>query len=169
MKKLVKAVGLSFVVVSSAFFANAAEAAQKVGYINTGYIIQNLPQREIIIKKNQTALKDARAELDKLRAKIDSMRTDIKKNGEINGPDWVKKQLVEIRKLEAEGEFNAEEYNKKAQSMEFQSRQQMIALIQEATKKIAEKEGYEMVVDAQALLYSDDASNLTKKVLAELK
>lgn len=45
----------------------------------------------------------------------------------------------------------------------------MVAVIQKATTKIAEKEGYDMVIDSQILLYSNEESNLTEKVLAELK
>jgi outer membrane protein len=42
-------------------------------------------------------------------------------------------------------------------------------LIQDAVSKIAEAEGYDIVVDSQALQYAKPDQNLTEKVLAELK
>jgi outer membrane protein len=143
LNKLVKAVGLSFVIVSSSFFANAAEAAQKVGYVSTAYIISKFPQ-------------------------IETKKQEILRNEELLGPQGVHKLEIEINNLSGEGKIKQEAYKKKVQRLQVQARQEMMALIQKATTKVAEKEGFDMVVDSQALLYSDEQSNLTEKVLAEL-
>ncbi|MDB1124609.1 OmpH family outer membrane protein [Vibrio algarum] len=169
MKKLVRTVGLSLVVASSAFFANAAEAAQKVGYVSSGYIISKFPQREAIVKKLQDALKDDRAELERLQASMETKRQEIERNGALLGEEGVQKLKIEISQLNAEGKIKQEAYQAKAQSLDIKSRQQMIDVIQKATAVIAKKEGYDMVIDSQILLYSNDESNLTEKVLAELK
>ncbi|MDV7105041.1 OmpH family outer membrane protein [Vibrio sp. TH_r3] len=168
MKKLVKVVGVSLVIISSAFFANAAEAAQKVGYISTSYIISKLPQREAIVKKLQAELKDDRAELEKLQAEISTKHQKIQRDGALLGTEGVEKLEIEISKLNAEGQIKQQSFKKKAQSLDMQSRQEMLKLIQEATSKVAKKEGFDMVIDSQTLLYASDDSDLTKKVLAEL-
>ncbi len=169
MKKLVKVVALSLVVVSSVFFANAAEAAQKIGYVSTGYLISKLPQREAIMNKLQAELKDDRAELDKIRTAMESKLKKIERDGELLGKEGVQKLQIEIRSLQAEGQIKKDAFNQKAQSLDIKSRQQMIDLIQNAAAKVAKKEGVTMIVDSQVILFADDALNLTEKVLAELK
>ncbi len=169
MKKLVKVVGLSLVVVSSAFFANAAQAAQKIGYVSTGYLISKLPQREAIMNKLQADLKDDRAELDKIRKSMESKLKKIERDGELLGKEGIQKLQIEIRSLQAEGQIKKDAFNQKAQSLDIQSRQKMIDMIQKAAAKVAKKEGMTMIVDSQVVLFSDDALNLTEKVLAELK
>lgn len=45
MKQWVKAAGLSLVILSSSMYANAAEAAQKIGYVATGQAMAQLAKR----------------------------------------------------------------------------------------------------------------------------
>lgn len=169
MKKLVKVLGLSVVVLSSAFFAQATEAAQKIGYISTGYIISKLPQREAIMKKLQAELKDDRAELEKIKASMDTKLQKIERDGELLGKEGIQKLQIEIRSLQAEGQIKKDAFNQKAQSLDIQAKQQMVGLIQDAAAKVAKKQGFDMIVDSQMLLFASDDSNLTEKVLAELK
>ncbi len=69
MNKTIKAAGLGLLVMTSSFFANAAEAAQKIGYVNTAQVFQALPQREVVAQKLQDEFKDKSAELQAIQAK----------------------------------------------------------------------------------------------------
>ena len=40
---MIKAAGIGLLVLSSSMFANAAEAAQKIAYVNTAQVFQALP------------------------------------------------------------------------------------------------------------------------------
>ncbi|GLO60178.1 chaperone protein Skp [Vibrio sp. MACH09] len=168
MKNIVKAAGISLVIGCS-FFANAAEAAQKVGYIGTAYIVKNMPQREAIMSKLQGELKDDRAELEKISADINLKAQKIERDGALLGAEGVQKLKIEISSLQAEGKIKQDAYQQKAQALEFQARNETLALIQKAVEKIAKKEGFDMVIDAQSLQYANPDLNLTDKVLAELK
>lgn len=169
MNKLVKVVGISLVVASSALFVNAAQAAQKIGYVSTGYLISKLPQREAIVGKLQEEMKDDRAELERIQAEINTKAQQIERDGELLGAAGVQKLQIEIRSLQGEGQIKKDAFSQKAQSLELKSRQQMIDLVQKAAEKVAKKEGYDMIIDSQMILFSDESSDLTPKVLAELK
>ncbi len=61
------------------FFATAAEAAQKVGYVNTVQVFQALPSaREVVLQKMQEEFKDKAAELQSIQAEA---KTKIEKLG----------------------------------------------------------------------------------------
>ena len=65
---MIKAAGVSLIVLTSSFFANAAEAAQKIGYINTAQVFQALPQREAVMQKMQKDFKGKADELKKIQS-----------------------------------------------------------------------------------------------------
>lgn len=168
MKNIVKAAGISLVIGCS-FIATAADAAQKVGYIATSYIVKNMPQREIIMSKLQAELKDDAAELQKIDEDIKAKAEKVSRDGDLLGAEVVQNLEIEISALQAKGKIKSKAYQKKAKGLEYKARNETMALIQKAVEKIAEKEGFDLVVDAQVLQFAKPELNLTVQVLAELK
>ncbi len=164
-----KAVGVSLVIATSSLMANSAMAAQKIGYVGTAYILQKMPQREAILAKLQKELKDDRAELEKISAEIKTKAEKIKRDEALLGENGVQKLKIEINSLQGEGKIKNEAYQKKAHELEYKARNEMLTLVQKSVEKIAKKEGYNMIIDAQSLQYSDPGLNITEKVLADLK
>lgn len=169
MKKIVKAAGISLVILSSSFMAHSAEAAQKVGYVSTGYLMSKLPQREAIVKQLQQENRDDQVALQKLEAKIKTKVEQAKRDRELLGEEGLQKLQIEIASLQKEGQLKASKFKKQRQEREYKAQREMGQLIQDAVSKIAEAEGYDMVIDSQALQYAKPDLNLTEKVLAELK
>ncbi len=85
------------------------------------------------------------------------------------GDDGVQKLKIEINSLQGEGKIKNDAYQKKAHELEYKAQNQMLQLVQKSVAKIAKKEGYTMIIDAQSLQYSEPGLNITEKVLADLK
>ncbi|GEA49359.1 chaperone protein Skp [Vibrio inusitatus NBRC 102082] len=169
MKKLIKAAGLSLVVLSTSLVANAAEAAQKVAYVNTAQIFQELPQREAVLKTLQDEFKDKSAELKEIENKIKSKMDQARRDGELLGDDGVRKLQIEIAGLEAEYKLKGQSLERDGKRREAQEKQKLFKVIQDAIGVVAEREGVDMVVDAQALQYAKPELDLSQKVIDELK
>ncbi|GAB7218215.1 OmpH family outer membrane protein [Vibrio comitans] len=169
MKKLIKAAGLSLVVLSTSLVANAAEAAQKVAYVNTAQIFQELPQREAVLKTLQDEFKDKSAELKEIEGKIKSKMDQARRDGELLGDDGVRKLQIEIAGLEAEYKLKGQALERDGKRREAQEKQKLFKVIQDAIGVVAEREGIDMVVDAQALQYAKPELDLSQKVIDELK
>lgn len=169
LKKYVKAMSLGLLLIAGALSVNAAQAAQKIGYISTAYVISKLPQREGLMNKVKAELKDDQAELNRILDEMKQKSEKIKRDGDLLGKDGVQKLQIEIRSLKAEGEIKNSDYKKKVQALEYKAQKQMIDLVQKAAAKVAEKEGYDMVIDSQFLQFAKPELNLTEKVLTELK
>ncbi|MEZ9710342.1 OmpH family outer membrane protein [Vibrio breoganii] len=169
MKKLIKAAGLSLVVLSTSLVANAAEAAQKVAYVNTAQIFQELPQREAVLKTLQDEFKDKSAELKEIEGKIKSKMDQARRDGELLGDEGVRKLQIEIAGLEAEYKLKGQALERDGQRREAQEKQKLFKVIQDAIGVVAEREGIDMVVDAQALQYAKPELDLSQKVIDELK
>jgi outer membrane protein len=131
--------------------------------------MSKLPQREAIVKQLQQENRDDQAELQKLEAKINTKIEQAKRDRELLGEEGLQKLQIEIASLQKEGQLKANKFKKERQEREYNAQRDMGKLIQDAVSKIAEAEGYDIVVDSQALQYAKPDQNLTEKVLAELK
>ncbi|MBD1564938.1 OmpH family outer membrane protein [Vibrio sp. SA48] len=169
MNKIIKAASVSLVVLSSSFFAQAAEAAQKVGYINTAQVFQALPQREVVLQKLQEEFKDKAAELQTIQAEAKTKIEKLKRDGELLGQDEVEKLRIEIGQLDSKYKIKAQALEKASARREAEEKQKLFMVIQEAVQKVAEKEGYDIVVDVQAMQYGKADYNLSEKVIKQLK
>ncbi|WP_031342715.1 OmpH family outer membrane protein [Vibrio coralliilyticus] len=166
---MIKAAGLSLVVMSSSFFANAAEAAQKIGYINTAQVFQALPQREVVLQKMQQEFKDKADELKSIQAEAKTKIEKLQRDGELLGQEEVEKLRVEVAQLDSKYKIKAQALEKASARREAQEKQKLFKVIQEAVKKVAEKEGYDIVVDIQTMQYGKPEYNISEQVINSLK
>ncbi|NRF63501.1 OmpH family outer membrane protein [Vibrio coralliilyticus] len=166
---MIKAAGLSLVVMSSSFFANAAEAAQKIGYINTAQVFQALPQREVVLQKMQEEFKDKADELKSIQAEAKTKIEKLQRDGELLGQEEVEKLRVEVAQLDSKYKIKAQALEKVSARREAQEKQKLFKVIQEAVKKVAEKEGYDIVVDIQTMQYGKPEYNISEQVINSLK
>lgn len=169
MNKMIKAAGLSLVVMSSSFFANAAEAAQKIGYINTAQVFQALPQREVVLQKMQKEFKDKSDELKSIQAEAKTKIEKLQRDGELLGQEEVEKLRVEVAQLDSKYKIKAQALEKASARREAQEKQKLFKVIQDAVKKVAEKEGYDIVVDIQTMQYGKPEYNISEQVINSLK
>jgi outer membrane protein len=166
---MIKAAGVSLVVLTSSFFANAAEAAQKVGYINTAQVFQELPQRDVVLQKMQEEFKDKADELKAIQAEAKTKIEKLQRDGELLGQDEIEKLRVEIAQLDSKYKIKGQALEKASARREAQEKQKLFKVIQDAVKKVAEKEGYDIIIDIQTMQYGKPEFNISEKVINELK
>lgn len=169
MNKTIKAAGLGLLIMTSSLFANAAEAAQKVGYINTAQVFQALPQREVVSQKMQKEFKDKVDELKSIQAQAKTKIEKLKRDGELMSDGDVEKLRIEIAQLDSKYKVKAQALEQATARREAQEKQKLFKVIQDAVKKVAEKEGYDMIVDIQAMQYGKPEYNISEKVIKQIK
>lgn len=169
MNKTIKAAGLGLLVMTSSFFANAAEAAQKIGYVNTAQVFQALPQREVVAQKLQDEFKDKSSELQAIQAKGKSKVEKLKRDGELMSQDDIDKLRLEIGQLENELKLKAQSFEKLRQRRQAEEEQKLFKTIQSAINKVAEKQGFDMVLEQQAVRFSKPENDISKAVIDSLK
>lgn len=169
MKQWIKAAGIGLVVLSSSVFADAAQAAQQVGYVNMAKIFQQLPQREAVSQKLREEFKDRIDALRSLEKKIKDKVGKIKRDGELLGDSGRTKLEREIASLQADYKLKAKALDEDNRRRQSEERNKLLMQVQQTVEKVAQKEGYDMVVDAASLLYAQPENDLSDKVLAEIK
>ena len=169
LKKLVKVAALGAVMLSGSFFANAAEAATKADYVNMAQIVQQMPQREAISEKLRAEFKDRIDELRSLESKIKDKVETIKRDGELLGNSGKTKLEREIASLQSDYKLKAQALDEDNRRRQGEERQKLIMQVQQTVEKVANKEGYDMVVDAATLLWAKPEDNLSEQVIKAIK
>lgn len=168
-KNSIKAVGISALVLSSAFFAQASEAAQKIGFINTAQVFQALPQREVVVQKMQEEFKDQAAELQTIQAQARTKIEKLRRDAELMNQDDIEKLRMDIGQLDNAYQMKAQALERASARREAEEKQKLFMLIQEAVQKVAEKEGYDLIVDISAMQYGKPQYNISEQVIQAIK
>lgn len=165
---MIKAASLGLIILSSSMMANAAEAAQKIGYINTAQVFQALPQREAFCKDARRVQSKA-AELQAIQADAKTKIEKLKRDGQLMGQDEVEKLRIEIGQLDSKYKIKAQALEQASARREAEEKQKLFKVIQDAVKKVAEKEGYDIVLDTSSMQYGKPEHNLSEKVIKAIK
>jgi outer membrane protein len=169
LNKMIKAAGLGLLVLSSSMFANAAEAAQKIAYINTAQVFQALPQREVVLQKMQKDFKNKADELKSIQAQAKTKIEKLQRDGELLGPEDIEKLRIDIAKLDSEYKVKAQALEKASARREAEEKAKLFKTIQDAVEKVAEKKGYDLVIDISSLQYGKPEYNISEDVIKALK
>ena len=169
MKKLMKITSISLVVLTASLTAQAAEAAQKIGYVNTAKVFQTVPQVQAVEQKLEKSSKDKRAELDKLKKQIDTKVEKLKRDAQLMSTNDVDNLRIDIQSMQAKLEVKGKSFQADINKMKQEEMQKINVKIQAAIDKVAKKDGYDIVLNGQALVYATPSADITDSVIKELK
>ncbi len=172
--KQIKNMKTFFLALLLVFGTSFVSTAQKYGYIDSDYILENLPE-----------YKEAKEKLDKLAERwtkeIEDRYEVLKKKKEAFAREEVllpaeekKKRAEEIEKLETEA-MEMQKLRFGVSGDYFQKRQELIKPIQDkvfaAMQKVASNKNFSFIFDKanqSNLIYADDKFDLSDDVLKEL-
>ena len=148
----------------SASQASAAESAQKIGVVDYGKIFQMMPETKAAEQSMQTMKNQSGAELAKQQTAFQQAVQAYQKAGKPNA--------VKEKELRAQQE-NLQKSAMEKQRLLSQKEQELIAPIRQkidaTVAAVAQKDGYSMIFDKSARVYGDAQSDITYKVLDQLK
>lgn len=173
-KKLNAGITSLIILLLGALAGTASAQEQKIGYIDSDYILSKLPEYDGVQQNLQRLSENWRSELQQMDQEIEELRKEFQAK-EILYTDEVRKEKkqeiqnkVQQREQYLQNKFGADgEY--------FQRQKELLAPIQrkvfQAVNKIAERDGYDFVFDRAgdvSIMYSRGQWNLSNDVLREL-
>jgi outer membrane protein len=165
----IKALVIGFTLATASLSAFSAEAAQKVGYINTAKVFQALPQREVALQKIQSEFKDRAQELKKIDADIKKKVEKLKRDSSLMSSDEVDQLRIEISQLDSTYKIKGQAFKQATAKREKEENQKLFKIIQDAVNKIANKEKFDMIIDSQALRFATPDLDVSDKVIKAIK
>ncbi|AOR64335.1 molecular chaperone Skp [Pectobacterium wasabiae] len=165
MKKWLCAAGLGLALAASA----SVQAADKIAVVNVSSIFQQLPQRETVGKQLENEFKGRASELQSMENDLQGKMQKLQRDGSTM-------KASERSKMEKDVMAQREQFSTKAQAFEqdnrrrqAEERNKILSRIQDAVKAVATKEGYDVVIDANAVAYVANAKDITADVLKQVK
>ncbi|KFD20711.1 MULTISPECIES: molecular chaperone Skp [Tatumella] len=166
MKKLLCAAGLGLALAASSV---AAQAADKIAVVNVSSIFQQMPQRAAVARQLQNEFKGRATDLQTQERALQAQMQNFQRNAStMKASDRARteKELMTQRESFSEKAQAFEQDNNRRQSEE---RNKLLSRIQDAVKKVASSEGYDVVIDSNAVAYAADAKDITADVLKQVK
>ncbi|PML79554.1 OmpH family outer membrane protein [Enterovibrio norvegicus] len=169
MKPFFKAAGLSLAILSASMYASAAEAAQKIGYVSTSSVIAQMAKQSNVSEKLRREFKDRIAEIERLEGKLKKGVDKLKRNGELMSDKERTKLQRELQSLDADYKLKVNNLKEDERKRSAEEQRKLIEKLQKAIASLAKKEGYDMILDRQAVLFASPKDDLSEKVLKAVK
>ncbi|WP_127959684.1 molecular chaperone Skp [Serratia microhaemolytica] len=165
MKKWLFAASVGLAMVASV----SAQAADKIAVVNVASIFQQVSTREGVGKQLENEFKSRATELQKmensLQTRIEKLRNEAA-NMKPADRNKLEKDLLAERQQFAQKAQVFEQDNRRRQAEE---RNKILNRIKDATKAVATKGKYDVVIDANAVAYVGTSKDITAEVLKQVK
>jgi outer membrane protein len=165
VKKWLCAAGLGLAMAASA----GVQAADKIAVVNVSSIFQQLPAREAVAKQLENEFKGRAGELQNMERSLQTKMQRLQRDG-------ATMKASDRSKAEKDVMAQREQFSQKAQAFEqdnrrrqMEERNKILSRIQDAVKSVASKEGYDVVIDANAVAYAGTSKDITADVLKQVK
>ncbi|TKI05896.1 molecular chaperone Skp [Martelella alba] len=165
MKKWLYAAGLGLALAASA----SVQAADKIAVVDVASVFQQLPQRAQVAQQLENEFKGRAASLQAQERDLQSKMQRLQRDGSTM-------KASDRNRLEKDVMAQREDFSNKAQAYEqdnrrrqAEERDKLISRIQDAVKVVASKQGYDIVLDKNAVVYAGGAKDITPDVLKQVK
>nr|WP_218627086.1 molecular chaperone Skp [Sodalis sp. dw_96] len=159
------AAGLGLALAASA----SVQAADKIAVVNIASIFQQLPQRATVAAQLENEFKGRAADLQAQEKDLQSKMQRLQRDGSTM-------KASDRSRMEKDVMAQREDFSAKAQAFEqdnrrrqAEERNKILSRIQDAVKTVASKQGYDIVIDTNAVAYAGASQDITSDVLKQVK
>ncbi|MFT5879522.1 MAG: outer membrane protein [Moritella sp.] len=163
MKKLIKATTLALVLGAS-FTATAAGYA----VVDAGKVLQQLPQREAVGKKMSEEFQPRMAELKQLQKALLELDQKAKRDVALMTQQEKTSTVRKLKELSSQLERKKSEFDEDRQRRGQIEQNKLLMLVQKAVETVSQREGYDLVLAKQTILFVNPKLDISDKVIQEL-
>lgn len=167
MKRLM----LLFLGASLAVSASIYAAEGKVAFVNAGSIFEQYSGAKEAQQAYEKEMADLNQEVEKMEGELKASADTLEARKYLFSEERLKEKRAELEQKQQEYMRFRQDAEAKAAKRNDELTRPIIQAIEDAAKQIAEKEGFDLVLDASAgiVVYSKPESDLTDRVLQALE
>ncbi|QDY41054.1 molecular chaperone Skp [Candidatus Pantoea soli] len=165
MKKLLCAAGLGLALAVSA----GVQAADKIAVVNVSSIFQQLPQRATVAKQLESEFQGRANDLQSQERDLQTKMQKLQRDGSTMKASERSRMEKDIMAQREAFSSKAQAFDQDNRRRQTEERNKLLSRIQDAVKKVADSEGYDVVIDANAVAYASNAKDITADVLKQVK
>lgn len=167
MKAIVKS-SIAVALLSSAFFANAAEAQQKIGFVSMQEVLANLPQARNLEQQVQDEFKGQIEEVTKLEEQMRALSEKAQRDASIMSPAERIKMEREMEMLDTTRQLKVKALREDMGRRGNELRDKLMTDVMRNAQAVASEQSYDVVLQSSALVYAADSANLTDEVVKKM-
>lgn len=167
MKYFVKT-SLAAALLSTALFANAAEAQQKIGVVSIQEVLSQLPQARNLEQQVQDEFKKQIEEVGKIEEQMRGLGEKAQRDAAILSNSERLSMEREMEMLETTRQLKMKALREDMNRRGNELRDQLMAEVMRNTQSVANEQNYDVVLQSSALLYASDSADLTSAVIKKM-
>ncbi|OZB06820.1 MAG: hypothetical protein B7X54_00800 [Idiomarina sp. 34-48-12] len=167
VKAIVKS-SIAVALLSSAFFANAAEAQQKIGFVSMQEVLANLPQARNLEQQVQDEFKGQIEEVTKLEEQMRALSEKAQRDASIMSPAERIKMEREMEMLDTTRQLKVKALREDMGRRGNELRDKLMTDVMRNAQAVASEQSYDVVLQSSALVYAADSANLTDEVVKKM-
>ena len=154
------------VAASSMLLASSAMAAdQKIAVVNFQEVMGKIPQTAALMQSLELEFKDQKGIITQLEKDIKYYQEKLKRDGSLMSKKEKEELDTKVKSLFQEYQVKGKALQQKATLRQNQETNKIIALVRQAVDNIAAKEGYDLVLSQQAVIFSKPDANISDIVV----
>ncbi len=166
MKTMMRAAALSIAMLSLGVSVSAH--AMDIATVDLAKVMSEIPQAKAIKSKLTTEFDSRIREIQRMETEGQALADKLKKDESFMSAAERTKSQRRLSELQAEFNVKAQALQEDQRRRFNEEQKKVIDKIKTAVDSIAKSEGYEMVLNHQAVLYTEDKYDISKEVIQQV-
>ncbi len=168
LNTLIKKITLTAAASTLLLTSSAMALDDKIAFVNVQEAINQIPQSATLMQTLEAEFKDEKTLISQLEKDLTFEDENLKRNGSLM-TDKAKKELqAKMAKLYQEYQIKIKEFKQKVTQRKNIETNKLFALVAQAVDNIAAKEGYDLVLSKQAVMFAKPEYNITPEVVKQV-
>ena len=164
MKTMMRAATLSVALLGVSVSANAIDIAT----VDLGKVMSEIPQTKAIKSKLNTEFDSRIREMQRMETEGQTLASKLKKDESFMSAAEKTKSQRRLAELQAEFNVKAQALQEDQRRRYGEEQKKVIEKIKTAVDSIAKSEGYDMVLNRQAVLFTDEKYDISTQVIQQV-
>lgn len=168
MNKFIKSMAITATASTLLLASSAMAQDQKIAVVNVQEAISQIPQAATLMQTLETEFKDQKAVIEQLQKDLTFEDENLKRNGSLMSEKEKTELQTKMAGLYQQYQVKVKEFQQTVSMRKNEETNKLLALVTQAVDNIAAKDGYDLVISKQAVVFSKPETNITSKVVEQV-
>ena len=167
MNKALQVASLALAMMASGYSAQAA-AETKIAVVNVARILHEIPQSKAIESQLKAEFSGRISEMQRLESEGQSLAAKLKKDESFMSADERTKSQRRLAELQADFNLKGQALQEDQRRRFGEEQKKVFDKVQTAIDAIAKSQGYDLVLNGQAVVFGDGKLDITDQVIQQV-
>jgi outer membrane protein len=168
VNNVIRVAALSMAMLSLGSVATVQAADANIAVVDIGKVLREIPQRKAIESKLKSEFDSRVREMQRMETEGQTLAAKLKKDESFMSADERTKSQRKLAELQADFNLKGQALQEDQRRRFNEEQQKVFEKIQTNVETIAKSEGYDMVLNRQAVVYMTDKKDISAKVIQQV-